>query len=56
MTIVGGLDVHRQPITFDCVDGELGSDSSGNAQGVAGLAAHCPDRDAEFALRSSRWL
>ena len=42
MTMVGGLDVHRQQITFDYVDddgfGALGSDPPGDAANVAALA------------------
>ncbi len=55
MTMVGGLDVDRNQITFDYIDND----------GVVGwgqirpatrstlrrwLAEHCPDRDGEFAL------
>ena len=45
MTMVGGLDVHRQQITFDYVDddglvhwGQIGSDPPGDAANVAALA------------------
>ena len=55
MTIVGGLDVHRQQITFDYVDSDglvrWGQIRPATRKMVRGwLAEHCPDRDAEFAL------
>lgn len=39
MTIIGGLDVHRQQTTLDCADGRTVSDSPCNAQDAAGWAA-----------------
>ena len=55
MTIVGGLDVHRQQITFDYVDGD-GLVHWGQIRPAtrttlrSWLGKHCPDGDAEFAL------
>ncbi|MGO9154589.1 IS110 family transposase [Mycobacterium sp.] len=55
MTIVGGLDVHRQQITFDYVDddglvhwGQIRPATRKTLR--AWLAEHCPDGDADFAL------
>jgi transposase len=55
MTMVGGLDVHRQQITFDYVDddglvhgGQIRPATRKTLRGW--LAEHCPDGDAEFAL------
>ena len=46
MTMVGGLDVHRQQITFDYVDndgvGPVGPDPPGDAEDVAGMAGRAP--------------
>ena len=55
MTIVGGLDVHRQQITFDYVDNDglvhWGQIRPATRKTVRGwLDEHCPDRDGEFAL------
>jgi transposase len=55
MTMVGGLDVHRQQITFDYVDddGVVRSDQIRPAtrKTLRGwLGEHCPEGDAEFAL------
>src|ERR1700757_1155426 len=55
MTIVGGLDVHRQQITFDYVDGD-GLVRWGQIRPAtrttlrSWLGEHCPDGDGEFAL------
>src|SRR4029077_1827680 len=55
MAIIGGLDVHRQQITFDYVDND-GSVRWGQIRPAtrktlrAWLAGHCPDGDGEFAL------
>jgi transposase len=55
MTMVGGLDVHRQQITFDYVDGD-GFVRWGQIRPAtrstlrSWLAEHCPDGDAEFGL------
>lgn len=55
MTMVGGLDVHRQQITFDYVDDD-GVVHWGQIRPAtrkmlrAWLAEHCPDGDGEFAL------
>jgi transposase len=55
MTMVGGLDVHRQQITFDYVDddglvrwGQIRPATRSRLRGW--LAEHCTDGDAEFAL------
>jgi len=53
MTIVGGLDVHRQQITFDYVDDDglvhWGQIRSGDAENVAGLAGReVPRRQQRF--------
>jgi transposase len=55
MTMVGGLDVHRQQITFDYVDddgvvrwGQIRPATRKTLR--AWLAEHCPDGDAEFGL------
>jgi transposase len=55
MTMVGGLDVHRQQITFDYVDddglvhwGQIRPATRTTLRGW--LAEHCSDGDAEFAL------
>src|ERR1700681_1492129 len=55
MTMVGGFDVHRKQITFDCVDddglvrwGQIRPATRMTLRG--GLAEHCPAGDAEFAL------
>ena len=55
MTMVGGLDVHRQQITFDYVDNDglvhWGQVRPATRQTLrCWLAEHCPDRDANFAL------
>ena len=55
MTIVGGLDVHRQQITFDYVDDDglvrWGQIRPATRKTLRGwLAEHCPDGDGEFAL------
>ena len=55
MTIVGGLDVHRQQITFDYVDNDglvhWGQIRPATRKTVRGwLDEHCPDGDGEFAL------
>jgi transposase len=55
MTIVGGLDVHRQQITFDYIDNDglvhWGQIRPATRQGLRGwLAKHCPDGDGQFAL------
>ncbi len=55
MTMVGGFDVHRKQITFDCVDGD-GLVRFGEIRPATRttlrhwLGAHCPEGDAEFAL------
>jgi transposase len=55
MTIVGGLDVHRQQITFDYVDDD-GRVRWGQIRPATRktlrtwLGEHCPDGDGEFAL------
>jgi transposase len=55
MTIVGGLDVHRQQITFDYVDddglvhwGQIRPTTRKTLRRWVG--EHCPDGDGEFAL------
>jgi transposase len=55
MTIVGGLDVHRQQITFEYVDddglvhwGQIRPATRTTLR--SWLGKHCPDGDAEFAL------
>jgi transposase len=55
MTMVGGLDVHRQQITFDYVDsdglvhwGQIHPATRSTLR--SWLAEHCPDGDAEFGL------
>jgi len=55
MTMVGGLDVHRQQITFDYVDddglvhwGQIWPATRKTVR--VWLAEHCPDGDGEFAL------
>ncbi|ORW02979.1 hypothetical protein AWC15_06175 [Mycobacterium lacus] len=55
MTMVGGLDVHRQQITFDYVDddgvvhwGQIRPATRKTLR--AWLAEHCPDGDGEFGL------
>jgi Transposase len=55
MTMIGGLDVHRQQITFDYVDSDglvrWGQIRPATRKTLRGwLAEHCPDSDAEFAL------
>jgi transposase len=55
MTMVGGLDVHRQQITFDYVDDDglvrSGQIRPATRTTVRGwLREHCPTGDAEFAL------
>jgi len=55
MTIVGGLDVHRQQITFDYVDDDglvrWGQIRPATRKMLRGwLAEHCADGDGEFAL------
>jgi transposase len=55
MTIVGGLDVHRQQITFDYVDGDglvhWGQIRPAARKTLRGwLGGHSPDGDGEFAL------
>jgi len=54
-TMVGGFDVHRQQITFDCVNDDglvhWGQIRPATRQGLRGwLGKHCPDGDGEFAL------
>ena len=55
MTMIGGLDVHRQQLTFDYVDSD-GLVRWGQIRPATRktlrtwLAEHCPDGDAEFAL------
>jgi transposase len=55
MTMIGGLDVHRQQITFDYVDddglvrwGQIRPATRNTLRGW--LAKHCPDGDGEFAV------
>jgi len=55
MTMIGGLDVHRQQITFDYPDsdgpvrrGQIRPATPKTSRGR--LAEHYPDNDAEFAL------
>jgi transposase len=55
MTMVGGLDVHRQQITFDYVDddgvvrsGQIRPATRNTLRGW--LSEHCPEGNAEFAL------
>src|SRR6185295_10807419 len=55
MTMVGGLDVHRQQITFDYVDDDglvhWGQIRPATRKTLRGwLAEHCPDGNGEFAL------
>jgi len=55
MTMVGGLDVHRQQITFDYVDDDgvvhWGQIRPATRKALRGwLAEHYPGGDAEFAL------
>src|SRR6202007_435993 len=55
MRIVGGLDVHRQQITFDYVNNDglvhWGQIRPAMRQGLRGwLGKPCPDGDAQFAL------
>jgi transposase len=55
MTMVGGLDVHRQQITFDYVDDDglvhWGQIRPATRKTLRNwLAEHCPDGDADFAL------
>ena len=55
MTMQGGLDVHRQQITFDYVDDDglvhWGQIRPATRKTLRGwLAEHCPDGDGEFAL------
>jgi transposase len=55
MTMIGGLDVHRQQITFDYVDSDglvrWGQIRPATRKTLRGwLAEHCPNGDAEFAL------
>jgi transposase len=55
MTMIGGLDVHRQQLTFDYVDGDglvhWGQIRPATRKTLRGwLAERCPDGDAEFAL------
>jgi transposase len=55
MTMVGGLDVHRQQITFDYVDNDglvhWGQIRPATRKTVRRwLGEHCPDGDGEFAL------
>jgi transposase len=55
MTMVGGLDVHRQQITFDYVDDDgvvhWGQIRPATRKALRGwLAEHCPEGDGEFAL------
>lgn len=55
MTIVGGLDVHRQQITFDYLDNDglvhWGQTRPATRKTLRGwLAEHCPDGDGEFVL------
>jgi transposase len=55
MTMIGGLDVHRQQITFDYVDSDglvrWGQIRPATRKTLRGwLAERCPDSGAEFAL------
>lgn len=55
MTMVGGLDVHRQQITFDYVDDDglvrSGQIRPATRKTLRGwLSEHCPEGNAEFAL------
>ena len=55
MTMIGGLDVHRQQITFDYVDGDglvrWGQIRPATRKTLRGwLAEHCSDGDGELAL------
>ncbi|HKI40516.1 MAG TPA: IS110 family transposase [Mycobacterium sp.] len=55
MTMIGGLDVHRQQITFDYVDDEglvhWGQIRPATRKTLRDwLAKHCPDGDGEFAM------
>jgi transposase len=55
MTMIGGLDVHRQQITFDYVDDDglvhWGQIRPATRKTLRGwLGERCPDGDAEFAL------
>ncbi|HZE16685.1 MAG TPA: transposase, partial [Mycobacterium sp.] len=55
MTMLGGLDVHRQQITFDYVDDDglvrWGQIRPGTRKMLRGwLAEHCPGGEADFAL------
>jgi len=55
MTMVGGLDMHRQQITFDYVDDDglvhWGQIRPATRKTLRGwLGEHCPDGDGEFAL------
>lgn len=55
MTMVGGLDVHRQQITFDYVDDDglvrSGQIRPATRKTLRGwLGEHCPEGNAEFAL------
>ena len=56
MTMIGGLDVHREQITFDYVDDDDGLVHWGQIRPATRktwrdwLAKHCPDGDGEFAL------
>jgi transposase len=55
MTMVGGLDVHRQQITFDYVDDDglvrWGQIRPATRKTLRSwLSEHCPDGDADFAL------
>src|SRR6267142_3873524 len=55
MTMVGGFDVHRKQITFDCVDDDglvrFGQIRPATRKTLRGwLGEHCAQRDAEFAL------
>src|ERR1700737_2828084 len=55
MTMVGGFDVHRQQITFDCVDNDglvrWGQIRPATRKTLRSwLAEHCADGEAEFAL------
>src|SRR4029079_5938627 len=58
MTMVDGLDVHRQQITVDYVDDDglvhWGQIRPATRQTLRGwLAEHCPDGDSEFACEGS---
>jgi transposase len=55
MTMVGGFDVHRKQITFDCVDDDglvrWGQIRPATRMTLRGwLGEHCPAGDGEFAL------